>query len=253
MDQRKPELKALVVETEEIYRYMYEHLPAKGRVILAGVLDEFDKDIIRREISNCHPDVFVLGTKTFDSNIIEELHEIRLDYPNLGMVLLFASCSDRDIACLRKLAGKGQGGVALVLKHSLQRTEQLANIITAVNYGQIILDPALASLMLGDKVEYSFLKQLTPKELENLSLLARGYTNEAIAEALFIDIKTVEHHLNSIYSRLRSESDLDGRHLRVAATRLYLQQIGELNPEMHSSLINKTSGHHIASISQVGR
>ena len=63
---------------------------------------------------------------------------------------------------------------------------------------------------------------------EVLNLLSQGYTNSAIAGTLFIDIKTVEHHLNSIYSKLKADPDYGNKHLRVSAARLYLETMGDL-------------------------
>jgi len=119
-------------------------------------------------------------------------------------------------------------GLALFLKHSLDQIEQLSEIILAVNKGQVILDPAVATIIFTEKPVHSFLKLLTTRELETLGLLSKGYTNSGIAEALYIDVKTVEHHINSIYGRLKSEAGLDNKHLRVSATRLYLESKGEL-------------------------
>ncbi|MCC6457999.1 MAG: helix-turn-helix transcriptional regulator [Caldilineaceae bacterium] len=42
----------------------------------------------------------------------------------------------------------------------------------------------------------------TPREQEVLCLLARGMSNNEIAEALVISIHTVEKHLASIYDKL---------------------------------------------------
>jgi DNA-binding NarL/FixJ family response regulator len=80
--------------------------------------------------------------------------------------------------------------MALFLKYSLDEIDHLCQTITAVSQGQVILDPPLASFMFAGKPENPFLKQLTTRELEILSLLSQGYTNAAIANALFIDIKT---------------------------------------------------------------
>ena len=97
--------------------------------------------------------------------------------------------------------------MALFLKQSLDKIDQLCRTILAVSQGQVILDPPLATFMFAGKPECPFLKQLTTRELEILSLLSQGYTNSAIAETLFIDIKTVEHHLNSMYSKLKADPD----------------------------------------------
>ena len=61
------------------------------------------------------------------------------------------------------------------------------------------------------------------KTHEILDLLANGYTNAGIAKTLFLDIKTVEHHINSMYSKMKSIKDFAEKHPRVEAARIYLK------------------------------
>ena len=46
------------------------------------------------------------------------------------------------------------------------------------------------------------LSDLTSRELEILQLMLEGYTNKAIAAAIFISEKTVEFHLDNIYTKI---------------------------------------------------
>ena len=46
------------------------------------------------------------------------------------------------------------------------------------------------------------LSSLTPRELEILELVVAGYTNKAIAAEIFISEKTVEFHLDNIYTKI---------------------------------------------------
>jgi len=46
------------------------------------------------------------------------------------------------------------------------------------------------------------LSELTPRELEILQLVLDGYTNKAIAAEVFISEKTVEFHLDNIYTKI---------------------------------------------------
>jgi DNA-binding NarL/FixJ family response regulator len=46
------------------------------------------------------------------------------------------------------------------------------------------------------------LSSLTSRELEVLQLVVAGYTNKAIAAKIYISEKTVEFHLDNIYSKI---------------------------------------------------
>ena len=54
---------------------------------------------------------------------------------------------------------------------------------------------------------------LSTRELEVLELVAAGLTNEAIAERLFISVRTVERHLSNVYAKL----GVSGKAARAAA------------------------------------
>lgn len=54
------------------------------------------------------------------------------------------------------------------------------------------------------------LSDLTPREIEVLRLVLAGRTNKAIAAVISISEKTVEFHLNHIYSKI-------GRRTRILA------------------------------------
>ena len=46
------------------------------------------------------------------------------------------------------------------------------------------------------------ISDLTPRELEILQLVLAGYTNKGIAAEIFISEKTVEFHLDHIYTKI---------------------------------------------------
>ena len=71
--------------------------------------------------------------------------------------------------------------------------------------------------------------ELTRREVEVIELIADGLTNQAIADKLFIDVRTVHHHVNSIYSKLERE---DNRHPRVMLAKWYWISTGKLKEEV---------------------
>jgi DNA-binding NarL/FixJ family response regulator len=218
-----------VIEEQELYREVYKQvLSMRNDIELLQVSAIEEIGTLPRAVSELCPDVLLLSVKKLDINTIEELEQIRNNYPGMGIVILLVYYSSQDIDLLRRLALSGEGGMALFLKQSLDKIDQLCQTILAVSQGQVILDPPLATFMFAGKPECPFLKQLTTREMEILSLLAQGYTNSAIAQTLYIDIKTVEHHLNSMYSKLKADPDYNDKHLRVSAARLYLGTVGDL-------------------------
>jgi DNA-binding NarL/FixJ family response regulator len=219
----------LVVEEQEIYREIYNNvLPKNANIDVLRISGTGEKGSMIRAVAELSPDVMLLSIKKLDVDTIEELEKIRNSYPRIGIVILIVYYSSKDIELLRRLALCGESGMALFLKQSLDKIQQLWRTVLAVNQGQVILDPPLAAFMFAGKPECPFLKQLTTRELEILSLLSQGYTNSAIADTLFIDIKTVEHHLNSMYSKLKTDPEYNTKHLRVSAAKLYLEKMGML-------------------------
>ena len=56
--------------------------------------------------------------------------------------------------------------------------------------------------------------------------------------SLFIDSKTVEHHLNNIYSKMKADTTFSEKHLRVSAAKLYLETMGEISQWEQLSPVN---------------
>jgi len=223
-------------EEQEAYRELYKAIfpVTNTQIHLLKVAAHDPTKDLRKAVLEFHPDVLLVGTKYIQSNIIAELEKIRTDLPSIGIVLFLVSCNAEKVKLLRKLAPVGEGGMAIFLKQSLDRTDQLCTTIVAVNQGQVILDPGLAALLFTDKPDDSFLRQLTARELEILHLVSNGYNNTAISQVLCIEIKTVQHHLNNMYSKLKAQMDFDTKHPRVSATRVYLEATGGLVSTMQS-------------------
>ena len=220
-----------VVEEQAIYRHIYRSsFESENSFRLLGVSSNADQKTLSEALSNTKPDILLIGTKQFSSDLLAELEKVYLNYPRMGIILLLTAVKADETAIMRKLLQKCSSGIAIYLKQSLDNPEQLCGIIISVSRGQVVMDPAVATSILMEKSESPFMKQLTDRELEILNLLARGLTNQGIAETLFIDIKTVEHHLNSIYGKLKEKKDVNQKHPRVSVARMYLETTGELIP-----------------------
>jgi DNA-binding NarL/FixJ family response regulator len=220
-----------VAEEQEFYRQIYRaSFEADCSFDFKGVSSNGDVKVLLQVMSSARPDVLIMGTRKITPALFEELEQVCAEHPGTGIVILPTSVDEAEAKLLRKLIPKCRSGLGVYLKQSLDNPRQLHDIVRSVYQKQVVLDPGVANSILMEHVDYPFMKELTDRELEILNLLAQGNTNQGIANALCIDVKTVAHHLNNIYSKLKYDSELDQKHPRVSVARIYLETTGELMP-----------------------
>jgi DNA-binding NarL/FixJ family response regulator len=222
-------IKIYAVESQEVFAVVYQTILSNDNGYeFLGVTPEMNLRSVKETLAAQSPDVLIIGTKALDADIIKTVQTIRDDFPTIGNVLLFDSYLSEGIKLLSKLARRNEAGMAVFLKRSLERIDQLMRIVTAVSERHFILDPALTNLLFTEKHMHMFLKGLTSREMEILGLISKGFNNSSIADALYIDVKTVRRHINSIYGKLKADVDFNHKHARVSATRIYLETTGDL-------------------------
>lgn len=173
-----------------------------------------------------HPDVAILDIGLPRINGIEAGRQIRQMAPATGLVLL--SAHDRA-EYMKEFLKDDSVGKAFLLKGNLSTTRDLIRTIQDVAVGRTVLDPTMVSkLTTNQNVRVgSRLKGLTNRELQVLALMAKAHSNKAVAEILYIQPRTVEHHISSILAKLGFNSDGES-HGRVHAVLTYLDATGQL-------------------------
>jgi DNA-binding NarL/FixJ family response regulator len=222
-------LHVLAIETEEIYRHIYQHLPSEGSIELLPICEELDPEVIGVAIQSQCPDAIILGTGRVDGLFLSILADIKSRHPAIGLTILFNSCAGEELQKINELLKHSRSGTSVFLKQSLGSLSALIGIIHCTSLGQLNIDSTLINSLIYMKPESLFLKQLTEREREILDLLAKGFTNSGIAKALFLDNKTVENHINNMYTKLKSGEDFSNKHPRVTVARRYLQEVGNLH------------------------
>ena len=228
------EIKLFIDEDQEVLREAYKLLlPAHQGVLVQGVVENGNgaDDGFLAQLGALDPDILLIGRKELQPEIVEELEVLRDQFPRLAIVLLSGSYSVQVTRRLREFASRllanGRSrGYAFLLKYSVDSIGQLVEVVHAVAQGRIILDPAIMGGFIGEDGS-SVLKELTVRELEILSWMAKGYKNTTIAELLCLESKTVERHINHIYSKLNTTFD-ESQQARVQTVLLYLRATGQL-------------------------
>ncbi len=228
MDEKNQMVKLYILEEQRIFNNVYKEVFSPlNSICLMGMTNNMEMSTAVPEMKSYNPDVLLVSIKRLDQTLVESLKQIRLDFPKMGFVISFITYNAQNIISLRKLTAGTQTGMALLLKQSVDRAEQLCSVIKAVNEGQVILDSMVTDLMFSER-EQGPIKELTPRERRIIDLISKGFTNSSIAKALYIDIRTVQHHINNIYSKLKEDPDFNTGHPRVSAARIYLETTGEL-------------------------
>jgi DNA-binding NarL/FixJ family response regulator len=127
------------------------------------------------------------------------IQAIRAEDPGAKIVVLTAYDTDERI-----LQAVQAGARGYLLKGAPR--DDIFRAVRVVNAGGSLLEPAVAGkllshvggIMRGDTRE----EELTPRELDVLTLMARGLRNKEIATELFITERTVKFHANAIYQKL---------------------------------------------------
>ncbi|MEO8357489.1 MAG: response regulator transcription factor [Chloroflexota bacterium] len=197
------------------------------RIVLAD-----DHGILRaglRNLLNAEPDLEVVGEAADGVEVLEmveasnpDLILMDISMPHMGGIDVLQHLSAKqpaskvlmltvheDESLLKKAIRAGASGY--VVKRAAE--SELITAIRTVMRGDIYIHPAMTRVLLRDLVPVPASKlatdnTLTHRELETLRLVARGHTNNQIAEILCISARTVEGHRANLMDKL-------GLHSRV--------------------------------------
>jgi DNA-binding NarL/FixJ family response regulator len=168
------------------------------------------------------PDVVLTDIRmppTLTDEGIEAARTIRAEHPDTAVIVLSQHADPRYALAL---FDDGSDRLGYLLKENVGNIGDLRRAIVTVCAGGSSIDPEIVGLLVGQRSERSSpLDQLTAREREVLSLIAEGLNNGAIAEQLVIAEKSVQKHINMIFSKLHLGEEPD-THSRVRAVRLWL-------------------------------
>src|SRR5690625_3755851 len=211
------------------YIYLYLDiikLELQGGVALISILLADDHCIVRTGIKyliNSNQDMKVVGEARDGEEAVQKALKIKPDIVIMdlsmpkknGMLALkqiSESNSEIKIIVLTMHEEKEyifrvlQAGASSYLLKSHQENH-LIDAIRVVNRGEAYLYTNDTKILLEDYLNrtnrmVTKIRELTGREQEVLSYLAKGYTNKEVAESLFLSTKTIESHRANIMEKL---------------------------------------------------
>jgi DNA-binding NarL/FixJ family response regulator len=182
-----------------------------------------DYDGLLAAVEEHHPDVVITDIRMPPNQTDEGIraaNQLRESHPDLAVVVL-SQYVEPDYAV--RLFDQGSGKRAYLLKERVGEPEELHSAIRRVHEGGSVIDPKVVETLIEARAadRPTVLDRLTERELEVLAHMAQGESNAAIGYALFISPRSVEKHINSIFTKLDLSQEPDS-HRRVQAVLVYL-------------------------------
>lgn len=149
-----------------------------------------------------HPDVVVLDVQMPKASGIEATRGIRAHTKDVGVLILTAYNDDPYVLAVLQAGANGY-----VLKTA--SPAELIQAVRDVYDGKSVLDASIAKKLLAQLFKGQSAGQveaLTDREMEVLTLVAKGYTNKAIGVQLGISDRTVQGHIAHIFDKLQATS-----------------------------------------------
>jgi len=159
------------------------------------VAEAGDAENAARKVRGHHPDVLVLDLNMPGGSGLAMLPKIREESPETQVVVL---TMQSEPAFARE--AMRAGALGYVLKEAADA--ELVRAVRMAASGETYLQPELGARLAAEP-EASATDDLSEREVEVLRLIALGYTNNEIAEQLYLSVRTVESHRAHIQQKLR--------------------------------------------------
>jgi len=153
------------------------------------------------------PDIVLLDISMPGPGGIEVTRRLKEALPELRVLILTAH---EDESMLREAVQVGAAGY--IIKRAVE--SELINAIHSVWRGDLYVHPAMTRALLKEMSLFPVsaepaVESLTPREIEVLRLIAKGYTNGQIAKELNLSVRTIESHRANLMGKLELRSRVE--------------------------------------------
>lgn len=149
-----------------------------------------------RLFDSVRPDIALVDLRLPGENGIDIINKVRHLAPECRFIILTTFADSQDIKQAMDARVDGY-----ILKEALP--QEMTTALRLVFRGRPYYDPAVMQfIMHKSNKEEEILSELTERETEVLTALARGLSNKEIASKLFVSEHTIKKHISNILGKL---------------------------------------------------
>lgn len=150
------------------------------------------------------PDVVLMDLQMPELNGVEATARIHADDPGAKILILTSFGTSAE---LKRAMDAGASGA---LVKSSSRTEIVDAIHGVMTGGQVMSNEIRHTIE-----NFSAMPEMSPRQIEILNLVAKGFSNKEIAKIVGISPDTVKEHVANIFSRIGASSRAEAATLAV--------------------------------------
>lgn len=147
------------------------------------------------------PDIILMDLVMEVMDGTEATVEIIKKWPEAKIMILTSFIDDEKV-----YPAMQAGACGYILKTS--SAQEIADAVRSTFNGKNYIEDEVSTILeekRENKDQHNLHERLTSRENEVVQLISRGYTNQEIADELFITLKTVKTHVSNILSKLEVE------------------------------------------------
>jgi DNA-binding NarL/FixJ family response regulator len=152
------------------------------------------------------PDIVLMDIQMPVINGVEAIKKI-LELDKEAKIIILTTFDDDEYV----YEGLKSGALGYILKDS--SIEKLSESIKVIYQGGALIEPSITKKILSElskiekvqKQKEELIEELSAREKEILSLIAKGFSNSEIADKLFLSVGTVKNYVTNILQKLEAK------------------------------------------------
>jgi DNA-binding NarL/FixJ family response regulator len=167
---------------------------------------------ITEQMKSVPVNILLMHIHEFNIGLVELLKKLSFNFPRTKIIIISYLNTEEIVLKTIKAGAKG-----FLSKHATKNelTEAILTVRGGYDYysasiTQLLLTKYISKLKTDEyKEQEATIKSLSSRQVEILKLWGEGYSNQDIADKLFISIRTVESHKNHIMQKLNLKTTVD--------------------------------------------